>query len=154
MNPLLNLYCDASGDATPGRGGFAVVTEYDVLLLGSEVGRTTSTRLEGLGVVAAMRLAATQLSNYKVDIYTDSMLWCHRHEHLEALQMNEWRLKSGKRVKEIDILETMWDYYNPGRVSVNWVKGHADTPGNLFADKAAKEARRITSSFTCMKEVA
>lgn len=141
------LFTDASADPTPGRGGYAVTTHDVPMLMGSETGSTTVTRLEGLAVVAAMRMAHHRFSDKEVHIYTDADLWVKRHHQLPMLYYNGWRRKSGKLVKELDILEAMWMYYAPQRVFIYWVKGHSGDVGNTFADRMAKEARYLTNEL-------
>lgn len=119
--------------------------------MGMEFTKTTSTKLEGLAVCAALYLAATEYSDQVVVIHTDSRLWATRYTSLPYLRDNDWRSKCGKRAKDIPILKTMWNYYDIDRVSVEWVKGHKDNPGNIFADQVAKEAYRLAGQLRCGK---
>lgn len=141
------LYTDASSGPCAGSGGFAVVSGSDVLVMGSETGYTTITRLEGLAVVSAMRLSHTLFSQLRVTILTDAQVWVNRFNYLPDLRRRGWRRSTGKLVKEVDIMEAMWDFYCPDRVQVRWVRGHSWVAGNVFADKVAGEAKEFAHSL-------
>lgn len=147
MSGKIHLFTDASAAPHPSaHGGFAVIWEYDTLVMGGEMGNTTITRLEGLAVVAAMSLAHTMFNGEQVEIHTDAMVWVHRYKQLEFLAKHHWRLPKGKLVKEVDILTSMWECY-ASWIEVSWVKSHARIPGNVCADKAARESRQLITNI-------
>lgn len=93
----------------------------------------TSNQGEIFGVYYAMVMLHKK-KDIGLDIYSDSQY--------TIKSINEWRKKWAltfydgiKNTNLLIPLFDMWDYH--GNSKISWVKGHADHPGNIMADKYA-----------------
>lgn len=71
-------------------------------------------RLEGWGIVAALRAAEELFGDTPVQVVTDAQTWARRYGQLEALASRDWRWR-GKSVRDRDILAEMYSYAAPYR---------------------------------------
>ena len=51
-----------------------------------------------------------------------------------------WRKGKGE-IKNLDIVKKIYEVYDPERMNLVWVQGHAGTKYNEMADEWAKRAR-------------
>ena len=70
---MITYYTDGSCEPNPGDGGYAVIKEMKVAVLGGEPGggQTTNIRMEGFAIIAALKDA----NGEPCQIYTDSEFW-------------------------------------------------------------------------------
>jgi ribonuclease HI len=136
---VITYYTDGSASPNPGPGGFSVIKEMAVAVLGGEPDGTlvtTNIRMEGLAIIAALKDSKGE----SCVIYTDSefwinviTIWSHNWEK------NGWTKKGG--IKNLDIVQEACTIYKASDAKLIWTKGHAGDPGNELADVWANKAR-------------
>lgn len=127
-------YTDGSTAPTnPGPGGFAVIKNMQPFFLGSEPGKTTNIRMEGMAIIQALEDAAGE----PCEIRTDSKFW------IDAITVwiVGWRKRQFKAVKNLDIVTEMDFLYRRSQAKLVHVYGHRGEPGNELADEWANKAR-------------
>jgi ribonuclease HI len=146
---VLYLYTDGSaGPTNPGPGGWSVVTEREVVASGHEP-HTTNNRMEGRAIVEAIRHAAGR----ECVILTDSRVWVDTlTKWAPGWQARGWRRRDGE-VANLDLVQEALEALQGSRCSLVWVKGHAGSPGNERADRAANEARKAGASMAAAQAV-
>ena len=130
-------YTDGSASPNPGPGGFAVIKDLKPHILGSEEGQTTNIRMEGRALIAAIQDAGDD----KVEIYTDSEFWINVvAKWAPGWQARGWTKKGGE-IKNLDIVQELFELYTNSNVDLKWVRGHEGDEGNELADEWANKAR-------------
>ena len=130
-------YTDGSASPNPGPGGFAVIKDLRPHILGSEEGQTTNIRMEGKALIAAIQDAGDD----KVEIYTDSEFWINVvTKWAPGWQARGWTKKGGE-IKNLDIVQELFELYTNSNVDLKWVRGHEGDEGNELADEWANKAR-------------
>ena len=130
-------YTDGSASPNPGPGGFAVIKDLKPHILGSEDGQTTNIRMEGKALIAAIQDAGDD----KVEIYTDSEFWINVvTKWAPGWQARGWTKKGGE-IKNLDIVQELFELYINSNVDLKWVRGHEGDEGNELADEWANKAR-------------
>ena len=130
-------YTDGSASPNPGPGGFAVIKDLKPYILGSEDGQTTNIRMEGKALIAAIQDAGDD----KVEIYTDSEFWINVvTKWAPGWQARGWTKKGGE-IKNLDIVQELFELYTNSNVDLKWVRGHEGDEGNELADEWAYKAR-------------
>lgn len=133
---MLIYYTDGSCEPNPGAGGFAVIRDMEVAVLGSEPD-STNIRMEGKAIIAALKDAGGE----PCEIYTDSEFWINVITKWSlAWEKNGWKKKGGE-IKNLDIVREVCPLYRSGNAKLVWVRGHNNDPGNELADQWANEAR-------------
>ena len=133
-------YTDGSCEPNPGDGGFAVIKDMRVCVLGGEPGggETTNIRMEGLAIIAALEDA----SGKDCQIYTDSEFWI-KTITIWSLGWEKagWKKKGGA-IKNLDIVMMVCPLYRMSKAELIWVRGHNLDEGNELADHWANVARK------------
>lgn len=135
------LWTDGSASPNPGPGGFAVI-EFDEsgarpVVLGREK-NTTNIRMEGQAMIEAIKYA----NGEKCEIHTDSRFWLDTlTKWAPVWEANEWKKGSGK-IKNLDIVQELYELYEKGNVRLVWVHGHDGVELNELADEWANKARK------------
>lgn len=130
------FWTDGSASPNPGPGGFAVLENGQPVALGGEA-QTTNIRMEGLAMVAAIKLAAGE----ECEIHSDSEFWINvLTKWAPSWVANGWRKKSGT-IMNLDIVQELYRLYTENPVKLVWVRGHAGTENNELADEWANRAR-------------
>ncbi len=133
---MITYYTDGSASPNPGPGGFAVIKDMELAVLGSEPA-TTNIRMEGLAIIAALKDADGQACQ----IYTDSEFWINVITKWSlAWEAKGWK-KSGGPIKNLDIVQEACPLYRSSKAELIWVRGHNNDPGNELADEWANKAR-------------
>jgi ribonuclease HI len=133
-------YTDGSCEPNPGDGGFSVIKDMKVCVLGGEPGggETTNIRMEGFAIIAALEDA----QGAPCSIYTDSEFWINVITKWSLnWEKNNWKKKGGD-IKNIDIVKKVCPLYRSSQATLIWVRGHNNDPGNEMADHWANEARK------------
>ena len=113
-------YTDGSASPNPGPGGFAVIKDLKPHILGSEDGQTTNIRMEGKALIAAIQDAGDD----SVEIYTDSEFWINVvTKWAPGWQARGWTKKGGE-IKNLDIVQELFELYTNSNVDLKWVRGH------------------------------
>jgi ribonuclease HI len=137
---MITYYTDGSCEPNPGNGGFSVIKEMNVCVLGGEPngGETTNIRMEGFAVIAALKDAKGE----ECTIYTDSEFWINVITKWSLnWEKNDWKKKGGE-IKNLDIVKEVCPLFRKSQATLIWVRGHNNDPGNELADHWANEARK------------
>ena len=131
------FYTDGSASPNPGPGGFAVIEDGKPVALGSEAGKTTNIRMEGMALIAAMKLAEDE----PCEIKTDSEFWINvLTRWAPGWAAKGWRKSSGP-IKNIELVQEAYELYYTKRPTLTWLRGHVGHEGNELADQWANKAR-------------
>lgn len=137
---MITYYTDGSCEPNPGVGGFAVIKDMKVCVLGGEPSgaETTNIRMEGFALLAAIRDAHGE----ECQIFTDSEFWINVITKWSiAWERDNWKKKGGE-IKNLDIVREICPLYRTSRATLTWVRGHNNDEGNELADHWANEARK------------
>ena len=130
-------YTDGSASPNPGPGGFAVIKDLQPHILGSEDGETTNIRMEGKALIAAIQDAGDD----SAQVYTDSEFWINVvTKWAPGWQARGWTKKGGE-IKNLDIVQELFELYTNSNVDLKWVRGHEGDEGNELANEWANKAR-------------
>ena len=130
-------YTDGSASPNPGPGGLAVIKDLKPHTLGSEEGQTTNIRMEGKALIAAIQDAGDD----SAEVYTDSEFWINVvTKWAPGWQARGWTKKGGE-IKNLDIVQELFELYTNSNVDLKWVRGHEGDEGNELADEWANKAR-------------
>ena len=141
MSDMKILWTDGSAEPNPGPGGFAVI-EVDngvgkPVVLGAEED-STNIRMEGKALIAAMNYAGEA----GCEIHTDSEFWINvLTKWAPTWEKQGWKKKSGP-IKNLEVVQELWNLYTKYPVTLKWVKGHAGIEYNEMADEWANKARQ------------
>jgi ribonuclease HI len=133
------MYTDGAASGNPGPGGYGTV-----LISGqhrkdlSEGYRlTTNNRMELLAVIVGLEALKTE--NCSVTIYSDSK---YVVDAVTKGWVFTWQKKGFKGKKNPDLWKRFLIIYPKHKVTFQWIKGHANIPGNEIADQLAVEASK------------
>lgn len=138
---MITYYTDGSASPNPGPGGFAVIRDMEVRVLGGEPDgtlETTNIRMEGFAIIAALKDAAGE----PCVIYTDSEFWINVITIWSLSWEKHGWVKRGGEIKNLDIVKAVCPLYRSSQAKLIWTRGHAGDPGNELADHWANEARK------------
>ncbi|MDB5185380.1 MAG: rnhA [Candidatus Saccharibacteria bacterium] len=138
---MITYYTDGSCDPNPGKGGYSVIKDMEVCVLGGEPAgaiQTTNIRMEGLAIIAALKDAA----GAECEIYTDSEFWINVITKWSIPWEKAGWKKKGGTIKNLDIVQEVVPLYRASKAKLTWVRGHNNDPGNELADHWANEARK------------
>lgn len=131
------FYTDGSASPNPGPGGYAVIEGDQPVTLGSEAGDTTNIRMEGMALIAAMKLADGE----ECEIHTDSEFWINvLTKWAPGWAAKGWR-KSGGPIKNLELVQEAYELYYATKPKLVWVRGHNGHKQNELADIWANRAR-------------
>ena len=137
---MTTYYTDGSASPNPGPGGFAVIKDLQPHILGSEEGETTNIRMEGKALIAALEDA----NGAECVIYSDSEFWINVvTKWAPGWQARGWKKKGGE-IKNLDIVQPLFELYTSSEADLRWVRGHEGDEGNELADIWANKAREGT----------
>lgn len=138
------LWTDGSAEPNPGPGGFAVILQISEkegrpVVLGQEE-HSTNIRMEGAALINAIKFATDKFEG-KCEIHTDSEFWINvLTKWAPTWAANGWRKKNGP-IKNLDIVQELYELYQDNDIKLVWEKGHAGTALNELADEWANKAR-------------
>jgi ribonuclease HI len=133
---MITYYTDGRCETNTGAGGFAVIRDMKPHILGKEA-ESTNIRMEGKALIAALTDAAGQ----PCEIHTDSEFWINViTKWAPGWQRNGWKKKNGD-IRNLDIVQEVFDLYQDSQAKLVWVRGHNKNPGNELADVWANKAR-------------
>ena len=119
---MIIYYTDGSCEPNPGKGGFSVIKNMEVCVLGGESGggETTNIRMEGLAIIAALKDA----DGKACQIYSDSEFWIKVVTVWSIpWEKNGWKKKGGE-IKNLDIVKEIVPLYKVSKAKLIWVRGH------------------------------
>jgi ribonuclease HI len=133
---MINYYTDGSCSPNPGPGGFAVIKETELAIVGHEP-LSTNIRMEGRAIIAALQ----DSNNEQCCIFSDSEFWVNVITKWGASwEANGWTKKSGE-IKNLDIVKEAYWLYEKSNAKLVWVRGHVGNISNELADQWANKAR-------------
>jgi len=133
---MITYYTDGSCSPNPGSGGFAVIKESEMAIVGSEQ-MSTNIRMEGLAIIEALNDA----NGNECVIYSDSEFWVNVVTKWGvSWEANGWK-KKGSEIKNLDIVKDVTKLYKKSNARLVWVRGHNGTINNELADIWANKAR-------------
>ena len=136
-------YTDGACSGNPGPGGWGVLLQArkdgalvrERTLCGGEE-HTTNNRMEMTAAIEALLALERPTA---VCVRTDSQYlrdgitrWIH------GWKKKQWQRSPGKPVKNVDLWKRLDDLCIRHEVTWQWVKGHANEPGNELADELAR----------------
>lgn len=144
---MYHVYTD--GSCLPGKFGGWCFTYLDsedgdreVTVSSSET-NTTNNRMELQAVIEAIQWFNLWHETEPLTIYTDSTYvkqgittW------IQAWKRNGWKTSLKQPIKNQDLWKQLDSLYDPSYMTIQWVKGHENNPGNIRADKGANEESR------------
>ena len=145
----IEIYCDGACKGNPGRAGSGLAIyngDYKpTLLYGKYEARGTNNTAELNALYKALLIASEYSestiktdSKYSMDCITK---WAY------SWKRNGWNKKGGE-IKNLEIIQLSHELYEniKGKVTVEYVKGHAGFEGNELADRMAGVAIREKNS--------
>lgn len=133
---MIKYYTDGSCSPNPGPGGFAVIKDSKVAIVGFEAD-STNIRMEGKALITAMR----DSNGAECQIYSDSEFWINVvTKWSPSWKNNGWRKKGGD-IKNLDLVQEAHDMYQQSNAQLIWVRGHNGNTVNEMADVWANKAR-------------
>ncbi len=141
---MITYYTDGSCSPNPGPGGFAVIKDIELAIIGHEP-MSTNIRMEGRAIMAAL----SDADGDKCQIFSDSEFWVNVISKWGASwESNGWTKKNGE-IKNLDIVKEISRLHKLADVKITWVRGHVGNISNELADKWANKAReeRLTGKF-------
>lgn len=141
MMKLVEIYTDGACSGNPGPGGYGIILTYKrhKKELSGGFSRTTNNRMELLGAIVALETLTEPCnvtlfsdSRYLVDAVTKNWLWNWKHRN--------WVKADKTPVKNVDLWERYLAIQTKHRISMVWVKGHAENEMNNRCDELARAA--------------
>jgi ribonuclease HI len=135
-SPII-IYTDGSALGNPGPGGFGIVlsfkNQYKEVSQGYRY--TTNNRMELLAIIVALEML--KVSDTEVIIYSDSK---YVIDSVTKGWVFGWVKKGFVGKKNADLWKRFLQIYPKNKVKFQWVKGHANIPGNEKCDQLAVAA--------------
>ncbi len=141
---MITYFTDGSCSPNPGPGGFAVIKETELAIVGFEM-MTTNIRMEGRAIIAALH----DSNGGKCQIYSDSEFWVNVITRWgTSWEMNGWTKKNGE-IKNLDLVKEVCWLHKQAQAEVVWIRGHVGNISNELADQWANKAReqRLAGKF-------
>ncbi len=137
MSQQLIIYTDGAARGNPGPGGYGIVLLWKGIRKEFSQGYrlTTNNRMELLAVIVAIRSLTREGVN--IIIYTDSSYVVNS---VEKGWVFNWQKKGFKGKKNADLWMQFLELYPKHNIKFQWVKGHANNPGNNRCDELATAA--------------
>ncbi len=131
------IYTDGSALGNPGPGAFGIVlsfkNQYKEVSQGYR--HTTNNRMELLAIIVALEML--KVSDAEVIIYSDSK---YVIDSVTKGWVFGWVKKGFVGKKNADLWKRFLKIYPKNKVKFQWVKGHANIPGNEKCDQLAVAA--------------
>jgi len=131
------IYTDGACKGNPGPGGWGALLQYGDVereLFGGEA-PTTNNRMELTAVIRALEALTRPCA---IALYTDSQYVKQGIEQwIHTWKRNGWKTSDKKAVKNVDLWQALDREVARHDIAWHWVKGHADSAGNLRADALA-----------------
>lgn len=131
------IYTDGSALGNPGPGGYGIVlqfkNQYKEVAQGYRL--TTNNRMELLAIIVALEML--KVADRDVIIYSDSK---YVIDSVTKGWVFGWLKKGFAGKKNADLWKRFLQVYPKNKVRFQWVKGHANNPGNERCDTLAVAA--------------
>ena len=135
-------------------GGYGWVIELPnekPIVYGGTVNNATNNQMELTAMISALSFVQGQIdsdrkySNQEIFVYTDSayIVNCYTQKWYINWEKNGWVNSKKQPVANKELWENLIPFFNRPNIHIVKVKGHANIPGNLIADKVAVAARTM-----------
>lgn len=135
---MLEMFTDGAARGNPGKGGFATVLIHPKkkLEIVKAFRHTTNNRMELMAVIAG--LEALTKDGCEIKIYSDSK---YVVDTIDKGWLFSWLKKVDfAKKKNPDLWIKFYSLYKKHKITMIWVKGHADNPLNNYCDILATQA--------------
>lgn len=137
----VEIYTDGACSGNPGAGGYGVVLLYGNKRKEMSEGyrMTTNNRMEVLAVIKGLEALKEPC---QVTLYSDSkyVVDAIQKGWVKKWKANGWYRNKKERAFNVDLWERLLVQLERHQVTFQWVKGHADNPGNERCDELARGA--------------
>ena len=137
----VEIYTDGACSGNPGAGGYGVVLLYGSARkeLSEGYRLTTNNRMEVLAVIKGLEALKEPC---QVTLYSDSkyVVDAIQKGWVKKWKANGWYRNKKEKASNVDLWERLLVQLERHQVTFQWVKGHADTPGNERCDELARGA--------------
>lgn len=150
------IYTDGASRGNPGPGGWAAVTiknddsrkgveqtqkNAEVIEIGGREEKTTNNRMELTAAIHALREVKRSNIEHRTSnivVHSDSSYVINGvTKWVTGWQKNGWQTKTGKKVLNQDLWQSLSELNDELAPEWEYVAGHAGTPGNERADQIA-----------------
>jgi len=135
------VYTDGACSGNPGPGGWGALLSWNDVnkeIFGYEL-ETTNNRMEMTAAIETLRILKKPCV---VTIYTDSKYlqlgiteWVHKWVN------NNWCKNNNEPIKNLDLWRNLYNELGKHDIVWKWVKGHANSEGNIIADRLAVKGK-------------
>lgn len=137
----VEIYTDGACSGNPGAGGYGVVLLYgdNKKELSEGYRLTTNNRMEVLAVIKGLEALKEPC---QVTLYSDSkyVVDAIQKGWVKKWKANGWYRNKKEKASNVDLWERLLVQLERHQVTFQWVKGHADNPGNERCDELARGA--------------
>ena len=137
----VEIYTDGACSGNPGAGGYGVVLLYGNKRKEMSEGyrMMTNNRMEVLAVIKGLEALKEPC---QVTLYSDSkyVVDAIQKGWVKKWKANGWYRNKKERASNVDLWERLLVQLERHQVTFQWVKGHADNPGNERCDELARGA--------------
>lgn len=137
----VEVYTDGACSGNPGAGGYGALLLYGSAKkeLSQGYRMTTNNRMEMLAVIKALEALKEPC---QVTLYSDSkyVIDAITKGWVAKWKQNGWQRNKKEKASNVDLWEAMLVQLERHDVTFQWVKGHADNPGNERCDALARAA--------------
>ncbi len=140
QNDDIVIYTDGGALGNPGPGGYGVVIidKNEVREFSGGFKLTTNNRMELTACIVALEKAKT---GSEIRLYSDSRYvvdgiskgWAKKWKK------NGWKKSTSEPAKNTDLWKQLLEQCDRHNVKFEWIKGHADNPGNERCDELATQ---------------
>ena len=153
---MIEIWCDGAAsdngkvNSVGGYGYYIVEGNCIVELFGGQSIGATNQQMELTAAIEALTLVKEKHRDdffiAPVKVYTDSayLYRCYKENWWRAWQSNGWLNSKKEPVANKDLWEKLIPFFKDHSIEFIKVKGHADTFGNVVADKVAVAAKQKT----------
>lgn len=144
----IQIFTDGACSGNPGPGGWGVyIRGFDSSgslvkekeMHGAEA-QTTNNRMEMQAVIEGLR--AITAPGQRIQVFSDSKYVIDGiRKWIFGWKRRNWKTAEGKPVKNAELWHEIDQLASEHDVTWTWVKGHADNPGNIIADRLACKGR-------------
>jgi ribonuclease HI len=143
--PSDGVFTDGAADPNPGPGGWGAVYVVDGEVVGEAHGHeahTTNNRMELTALIAGYGLVPPGVATI---MYSDSNLAVRTiNDWADGWARNGWKRK-GEPLKNLDLVQQLHALHHARpEIEVRWIKAHAGSRWNEYADALATAYRRET----------
>lgn len=144
--PDSGVFTDGSADPNPGPGGWGAVWVVDGKVIDEECGHEPHTTNNRMELTAIMHGIALVPDGTAATVYTDSRLAVDTVTKWAAgWASNGWKRKTGP-VSNLDLVRPLYEtLQRRPEIDVRWIKAHAGSRWNEYADALAGTYRRDLS---------